>query len=82
MVKAWVTWLRSPLSAMTAMPKSARAGSPYADSKTLAGFTSRWRIPLVWANSSAPARATPVASVSVMLNGPAICRRSARVPFP
>ena len=52
------------------MPKSASLGSPYRDISTLAGLTSRCRMPARCAVSSAPAICTPISSTSGQGSGP------------
>jgi hypothetical protein len=59
-------------SALRARPKSARRGRPAASIRTFPGFTSRWRIPLSCAWSSAAAIAASHGTASAGGTGPRI----------
>ena len=72
-----------PVSAPTttlAIPKSARAGSPYDVSRTFAGLTSRCRIPASWAALRALHRRAPMEMTSATGRGPCAATLLAREP--
>ncbi|MCP9978063.1 hypothetical protein LUX39_11125 [Actinomadura madurae] len=78
-VNAWV-WVASNESTRRAMPKSASAGSPYRDSSTFCGLTSRWSTSVSWVAASAPAIFTPIRSTSANGSGPSRASRSVSAP--
>jgi hypothetical protein len=58
-------------SARRAMPKSLSCGSPYSESRTLAGLRSRWSTPAAWAAARPPASRAPMRVASSASRGPA-----------
>ena len=64
------------LSGSCARPKSTSLGTPPNVSRMLAGFTSRWMMPRLWASSSASHICTSTEMVSVVLQAPRVRRRS------
>jgi hypothetical protein len=59
-----------------AMPKSPSLGEPFSSRSTLAGLTSRWRIPASWAAARASATWTPTSRTSGQGRAPSRWRRS------
>lgn len=63
-----------------AMPKSASAGSPLADKRMLAGFTSRWITPASWATINASLILRPTSRTLAGSRGPSSASTSANEP--